>query len=511
MKKIMISTVLAMFLVPQSFAASKMTPKPFYVNYNLPVIAEAKFDDANFLTIKKEWNKLNRKVASSTTFSDEDMSADMRTLRDEWLKVKTGNEMEALLTQSYAKYDSYSPDTKYFLAQMHMALPLRGVVWRLRKLFENEKGFLGNKSTHVMAIQAVRTLVSGLKEFLPTSQTDAGIEFFTEPSLAMTNAGQLQSMNDLQNFLVVTIIPAINVATRRILNIQKDNPGGNYVWDNKIVFGTGTFEDEVQRYIGNGPAEVNFVISTLYRSYHDILVYCAYNQDHTIKVFADLGSHVGVDSGIFSSKKADLGITDKERIAVLKSAVKDHHFLELRNSATSKFGTDALKYAYIALKNSVVYAERAYDYLQTKDATQSMALNPILFQPEVGKNLDKGIKNMKAVVLGVTEVRDPVSGKTVTLNLPAFYEQPPTSLGILMATQFEEGEREKVIVNKSGEKLRVRNYLHGRASGWNNDVWKTYVPSAAGKPANYMTEVNRIISYSYGTSLVFGLPNRFVQ
>jgi hypothetical protein len=46
----------------------------------------------------------------------------------------------------------------------------------------------------------------------------------------------------------------------------------------------------VSRYIGNGPAEVNFALSALYKAQHDILVYCAYNQDYAIKVAGEMGS-----------------------------------------------------------------------------------------------------------------------------------------------------------------------------------------------------------------------------
>ncbi len=186
--------------------------------------------------------------------------------------------------------------------------------------------------------------------------------------------------------------------------------------------------------------------------------------------------------------------------------------MELRNYNGSKYGSQSLAQAYIALKNSVVYSERAYDYLQSKDASTAMALNPILFQPEIGKNLDKGLKNMKAVVSGTADVRDPVTGETVTLNLPAFYNnQAPTSLGALMAVGFDNGEPEKVITNKQGEQLHVRNYLRGRANSWNNEAWKKYVPSASGQTGKYMAEANRIINYSFGTSMVFGISGFFIQ
>jgi hypothetical protein len=500
---------LTLALSTSAFAAKNV--KEDFKNYKIPQVEEASFNDAEFMKEKKEFSKSKRKIASAMSFNGSDVSNDFQKLREEWLKASTGDQMEALLKTSHANYNTYSEDTKYFLAQMHTALPLRGIIWRLRPLFENSKGFLGNKSTHVTAVQAVRGAVTGLKMFLPTKQSDAGIQYFTEPSVEMSKADQFTSIAQFQNFLMSNVIPAINESIVRLQVISKGGAQKVFVWDNKMAFGRGTFEDEVQRYVGNGAAEMNMSIASLYRAYHDIYVYCAYNQESSIKIAGEIGSHLGVDSSIFSSKKNDLGITDQERVAIVKGAANKSNFLELRNYEGSTYGSQLMKQAWVALKNSVVYSDRAYQFLQGRDSTKAMGINPMFFQQENSPNIEKGISNMKAVVQGPAEVRDPVSGDTVTINLPAFYQEPPQSLSSLMAVNFEGGEVQKTIKNKQGESLVVRNYLHGRSIAWDNNAWKKYVPSAEGKGANYMSEARRIIHYSLGTSMVFGLPDMFVH
>lgn len=499
---------LALVLSTSAFAAKT---KEDFKTYKVAQVEEVSFNDADFMKEKKEWTKSKRKIASDMSFNGSDVSNDFQKLREEWLKVQTGDQMEALLKKSHANYKAFSEDTQYFLAQMHTAIPLRGIIWRLRPLFENSKGFLGNKSTHVTAVQAVRGAVTGLKMFLPTKQSDASIQYFTEPSQEMSKADQFQSVAQFQRFLLETVIPSINESIVRLQTISKGGSQKVFVWDNKMAFGRGTFEDEVQRYKGNGAAEMNMTIAALYRAYHDIYVYCAYNQDSSIKVAGEIGSHLGVDASVFSSRKNDLGITDQERVAIVRGAANKSNFLELRNYDGSKLGSDLMANAYKALKNSVVYSERAYDFLQGRDASKAMGINPMFFQQENSPNISKGIANMKAVVQGPAEVRDPVSGDTVTINLPAFYQNPPQSLSELMATNFESGEVQKTIKNKKGEELVVRNYLHGRSIAWDNNAWKKYVPSAEGKGANYMSEARRIIHYSLGTSMVFGIPDMFVH
>lgn len=480
-----------------------------YKSFKVPHVEAVAFDDPEFMKEKKEWTKLKRKLASATSFNGSDVSSDFQTLRDEWLKVKTGDEMEGLLKKSHANYNSYSEDTRYFLAQMHTAIPFRGIVWKLRPLFENSKGFLGNKSTHVTAIQAVRGAAASLKMFLPTKQSDAMIQFLTEPSVEMTKADQFKTVAEFQNYMVDKFIPVLNESISRIQAVTKNSAQKVYVWDHKIAFGRGTFEDDIQRFTGHGPAEMNFTIASLYRAYHEVLVFAAYNHDYAVKLVGELGSHLGVDSSII--KRNELGLTDKERSAIVRKAAEKHHFLELRNYDGSTYGTQLMKQAYNALMNSVVYAERSFEYLQSRDGSQAMSLNPILFQQEISPNLNKGIQNMKAVVSGLAEVRDPVTGDTVAINVKALYNDPPQSLSVLMPTGFESGEDQKTIKNKQGENLVVRNYLVGRSIAWDNGSWSKYVPSAAGKGPGYMAEARRIIAYSFGTSMVFGLPEMFVD
>lgn len=452
-----------------------------------------------------------RKIASAQTFSESDLSADFKNLRTEWLKVNNPDQLEALLKKSYDNYAAYSDDTKYFLTQAHLALPLRGIVWRLRPLFEKGGAFLGNKSTHVSAVQILRAVASTVEMALPTDQAEATFRYFTEPSTDMTSASQFKSVAQFQNFLSSEMAKKLMESITRLNVIASKNADNIFVWDNKMIFGTGTFRDDIQRYAGHGIAEMHLSLAGYYRSLHGILVFSAYNQDLMLQVSKKISGHFGQDSmSVFGKEKEDLGLTDQERVAVIKEFT-GKGYLSLKDTPTNPYGSSMMKQAYNALSNYVYHAKMGYQALQGKDANPSMALNPIHFSVESQSHLQSGISNMEAVVKGQTEVRDPVTGKSVVVNLPEFYKNPPKSLSGLMATEFEQGENEKSIKAKNGETLKVRNYYKGRSIGWNNDAWKAYVPSAAGQPSNYMAEARRIIRYSRGTSLVMNLPALFVR
>lgn len=472
-------------------------------------------DEAN-LALKKKWSDSQRKLAQELNFSESNLSQDFKVkLREPWLKVKTADQLEELLKTSYANYDSYSDDVKFFLNHMHPMLPLRGIIWRLRPLFEKKDEFLGNKSTHVTAVQFVRSVATGLKMFFPTEQWEAGFEYITTPSKDMTLSMQFKNIYQLQNFLMNSYAKQVSESTNRTKALLEKNPNEIYVWDNKMAFGIGAFEDDIQRYVGYGPAEVNFSIASGYRTLHDINLFCAYNQDHIINVAGDFGAHFGMDSlPSFVRGKSELGITDKERITVMLNAVNNHRFLELRNYQGTTYGTNRMRDAYNALVNSVTYAQNSYELLQGKTATKAMAFNPVLYQSQSQDRLLTGVKNMAAAVKGPTLVRDPISGKSVKIDLPAFYKTPFTSLKSLMPTKFDEaGSLETEIKNSKNEVMKYRNYYRGRAVGWNNnkEAWGKIVPSAIGQPSHYMSEARRVMHFSLGTSIVMITPDIFVH
>lgn len=504
------SVIILASLSSTSFSATAPVVKA-QPNYWVPVIEE-KSQSADKSEVAAKWNQSKRKVASSQSFSESDLSADFKKLRAEWLQVTTPDQLEALLKVADSKYDSYSDDTKYFLAQMDIALSLRGIVWRLRPLLETGGKFIGNKSTHVSAVQFIRGMATGMQTFLPTEQWNAGFRFITEPSTDMTLAMQFKTISNFQEFLVADFNKRLLKNSKRIEAILKNNPTNVFVWDNKMQFGTGAFRDDIQRYSGHGPAEMSLTLAAIYKTMHGSMMFSAYNQDQLIPVIGKIGGQLGQDSiSIFGRQNSELGLTDQERVKITKAAADKKHFLELRDTAENSYGTNLVKSAFVALKNYVYHMDSAYNMLQGKDANPSMGLNPINFSGETNPQIKRAVNNMTAVVKGVAEVRDPVSGKSVTVNLPAFYNTPPKKLSVLFADTFDQTPDEKIIKAKNGDALKVRNYYRGSSIGWNNNNWKAFVPSAEGKEANYMSEARRIMRYSLGTSMVMSLPAIFVH
>lgn len=504
--------LLGTLLSVQVFAKGPTTMSTFSSDHkSLQVPTLTSFSKEEFKQISLKWTAGARKMASEMNFSEADLSSDFVKLRTDWLKVETADDLATLLEVSYQKFKTYSPDVQYFLAQMHVMRPLRGIVWRLRPLFEEGGRYSGNKTTHVTAIQFVRTVATGLDAAFPHFQMDAMIEYFTMPSKEMSENFQFKNMYSFQKFLVDTYLPALITAASRIETVLSKNPTAVWKWDNKMFYGTGAFSDGINRIVGHGAAEMYSAYAFVSSAIHDVLVFSAYNQDSLIEVIGNTGKAMGIDSMRFNRSNIDVGLTDQERTSIVKQAIVKNRFLQIRDYDKTKYGTGLMSWAYIAKKNAAEGFNEAYRLLKDRPANSSMAINPGIFNREIQNRLGQGVKNMLAVVSGEAEVRDPISGQKVTLNVPRFYSNPPSSLGVLMASGWETGTTEKTITNTKGDKLIARNYFHGRANAWNNKAWEAYVPSAAGKAPGYMLEAKRVMHYSLGTAPVFGVVDMFIR
>lgn len=500
-----------------------------------PEMVDAKWDPAEFKEVNKAWTKASRKIASDLKATD----AFKAQLMDPWLQVSNSEQMSKLLTDSYLNYDGkvdpktkYTPEVKYFLNHLHAMIPLKAIVWKMRPIFE--VGGLGNKSTHMSAIQFIRGVTTGLAAGFPTQQTRAMTDYFTKPGPEMTEASQFRSVEEFQTFLVNTYIPFLDSSAKRISALAKENAGSVFVWDNQMYYGTASFKNGFNRYVGHGLAEMHISMAGLSEAIHDAFMFSAYNQKDLIEVAGDLGRKFGIDI-IKGGGWNEIGLTDAERNTVLKKYVnKDKGFLSLRtyglvdkaklkltnmkavtvDGKEKELGEGLVWRAYEYKKIAVNHYFDAYKALDGKAANASMALNPALYQKDVQNRLNEGVERMKDAIEKPTDFNDPISSEVVRLDVPNFYKNPPKSLKVLMATNWEGSPDDKegpFVVNSKGKKLHYRNYFAGRSTEWDNTAWGQYVTTANGKGADYMMTAKRVMHYSLGATPVFGVVDIFVR
>jgi hypothetical protein len=368
------------------------------------------------------------------------------------------------------------------------------------------------------AIQMVRNTVTGLSAAFPTAQTDAMIGYFTKPGPEMTEESQFSSIAEFQNFLVKEFVKYQVEAALRIKLLEKDYADAPaWVWDNKMFYGTASFKSDFKQFVGHGSAERHIAMAVAWEAAHDAYVFSAYNQNDLLKVAAKLGRAYGLDLAKGDSWD-EMGLTDKERIKVIKNFADNSGFLELRGRDGAKdttvpkgLGAGYMKEAYTMKWWSVHEFSEAYAKIENKGADATMAINPILYQGNVQNRLNSGVKQMKNAMDGVTEFWDPVSSSSIKLNVPNYYKSPPESLVSLMANDWEPNKDLAPVKGRDGKALHYRNYFSGRSTGWDNKEWSKYVPSAKGKDPKYMLTAKRIMHYSVGATPVFGAVDLLVR
>lgn len=470
-----------------------------------------------------------RKVAAADrVFTESDLSPDMICFRAEMIGgtcaknsktmtyqgVKTGAELAALLKRSAdpKNYATYSDDLKYFLAPLHIAIPLQGIVWRVRPIFE--KSGMGNKATHGQSVQLVRNVVTAMKTMFPTDQWKAGVEFFTQPS---PDFPQMKSVRELQRFMITHYVKAVVDSKDKIEALYKTNPDAIYTWDNKIGYGTGTFDDGLNRFVGHGRAEKEISLAVANSMIHDAYFFSAYNQDYIIQYAKEIGQAFGIDSLPSAIASEDMGVTSEERSRISRKLVSKGWMSGYAYKVKGEDGKETMLYqlymdnAWDARRQSVGYFNRAYKSLQGADASHTMLLNPLYFQPISNKNLEPAVRNMNAIIEKSTSLRSPVTGESVEVDLAKLYKPAPESLAVFLPNGWDHQLPSEIKDSVTGEKYR--NYLRGRATSWDNSpkAWGALIPSAQGQSPDYMAKARRVIATSRGASGLFGVVNAFVE
>ncbi|MBX9766778.1 MAG: hypothetical protein K2X47_05855 [Bdellovibrionales bacterium] len=477
----------------------------------------------------KSWTAEKRKPANLAPFTERDFNKaeDMVAFRNEFLKTTTADGLEKLLKDSHepAAYAKASPARKYFLAQLHPLLALRGIVWKLRPLFERPMGkhkFIGNPATQGIAVQFVRQVATGIETFFPTDQWRAGFDFLTIPSKEMSSEDQFKTVYQFQVYLEGPVRTAIREGINRISEIIKSQPNQYFVWDNQIGYGSGAFADGMNRFIGYGPAEMYVARAAMFRMLHALHLFSAYNQDALISVQEELGRKFGVNTALGDND--DIGMTSQERVEIIRRYNRSKRFMK-RHATAELNGIKIMGLAHQSLTLFAADLNSAHAFLTGPGAraNPALAVNPGKYQADIDNMLSKGVSDLVAMVQRGTTLRSLLTGKMVWVDVPNFYVgNPPADMGAFLPTAdgFDTSRPKDLSTPGRDGELSYRNYRYGRAIRWNYDAWKSYVAFSPQddrkmeqRPSNdqFLLEARQTIGTTYGGALGFGLAGMFVR
>lgn len=435
-----------------------------------------------------------RKVASELDkeFFEKQMSEPMKKFRDAFLQVNTPEELEALLVQAEKNYNNYPKDLKFIVAQVLPLRALRGLVWRLIPTVKK------TKAAHSILLTQIKNFGVNIDLLLPTPQWKAGFAYLTQPFVENGEAPFIRkgliveqfaigSEVDIQSYIRYAIIPALRTAAARLEII--DVSSSLYVWDNKFLYGSGSFPSVIDRYALFGEAERHVALSNIYLALSELNFQSGYSAQGALELSQDMARIYGFD-GFFS--KID-GVPAKKRIELIRKSKFTNYGLLFQDGA--QWTTDALDF----LSRGIEHGELAWKVLQKRPISEMYMMNNsygLAFQRPVTYRFN----NLKRLTEGPVKVHSFITDEAVTVNLKEYYTNPPKDLKQLYATQFEGGSEMLKMTLTEGKEAKdkeYRNYLHGRAAGWNLNLYRPYFPEI--KSNEDLKRTARVLTQGWGT------------
>jgi len=445
------------------------------------------YDPAPFERYLKN-SKAFRKIASGlqptpADFEGADPSVRFSDLLNDYLAKELVNEkgvkikgdsaesLAYILKKHLPNYDKMSISGQFVLLNLELLAPLRGVVTRLRDLFE-EKGMGVQSATVTM----IRSIATNLKIRFPEDKWTAGFEHFVKPAENPADATSFNSADQFQEFLEkyrANIAHAINRLSAIRTQMSKDPNLKIYV-DNKIAYGGGTFDvdNSYNRYKIIRFGEVSMILSALEMSLFQINYFCAYTQTHMVEVAQKLGNLSGWDG--FKIISGVDGVTAEDRVkkVLLDADFKDYLTLKhnkMKDSETGKEVADAGIYfmgkAFEHLRNAVKNGKDGFDSIVDREPHDYEMIKTLEVQAN-RKEMGLRFATMNDLITKDTaEVISPMNGNKVSIKFKEIFTNPPEDLKGLLPNDFEAGKTElKPRVN--GRTVKYRNYFYGRPIGW---------------------------------------------
>ena len=429
-------------------------------------------------------------------YKESDMSVDFAQLRTKFLALKSKDEVNGFMDYLKAKVaDSNTATDVRFTGSLLLILkPMESMINRSITLVNSQRNL------HSMLLSIIMGSAVTQRNLLPEKPIEALFKYVTEPQTSPDTTSKglivIDSMDKVQAQLGVianSLLASYNVI--KSLDVTKEA----VLFDNKIAYGPGSFNDGIKRFYRVGEAEKQATLASLKMSIHGIKVFSAYNLDDLPVIIQKLGKVVGLDGFI-----GDIdGFPSCHKTGVINRYSK---FWTLKNKGNM---TSAL----VDLKTSFDHAKKSWDLLKQRDGGNDQDLKAFdqYFYNPGNQSLwsfpnSKAVENMVAMTKGQHLVRSSMTGEEVMVDMPAFYNNPPQDLKALLPTKFvgECDKSNKYLYTKNNEDS-YRDYLWGSPTGWNMAAYSSYI-----KNGKTPLQAQRAMTYQWGGWLgapLFALVN----
>lgn len=486
----------SMSLTPEKYFEMISSVAPYDATWKetFPKESQAQVEKSN-KAMKEQENK--RSIASELDpeFFESKMSPAFKKFREQFLAAKTADDLENLLVTAEANYESYPADLQFIAAQFIPLRSLRGIVWRVVPTVEK------SKAVHSVLLTQVKNMAVGIKILLPTDQWTAGFAYITQPFIEsgiapFKNKGQLvrqfEKANeaDVQSYVRGVVIPMLTKSAARLEKL--DLSAELSAWDNKLLYGTGTFPSALDRYALVGEVERHAALTNIYAMLSELNYQSAYSMQGALAMNQEISKLYGFD-GVFS--RVD-GVPANKRVAIIKSD---------KYSNWGRLFSDGSRYlndAWFHLQKSVEHGDMMWQAMKNRPVSEMYAIENSYVLP-FQRPIANRFESLKRIVSGPTTVRSFITDETVKINLKDFYLNPPSSLRDLYPVAFEGGTEmisKSFGTGKEAVTVKYRNFTMGRPTGWNLKVYNKYFPDV--KTDKDLEKSVRVLTQGWGTFVI---------
>ncbi|MBL7543445.1 MAG: hypothetical protein JNL11_06490 [Bdellovibrionaceae bacterium] len=515
--------------------------------------------------MKQAKKRGERKIAA--VLSDANLQSDFRTYRDRFLALKDtpGSSAAAdaldLILFELEQPGSRSEDLELFAAQLIPLRSYRGFFHRVRPLARkypivqsylitmakqmasNINVFLVDNDSENMKV--VFRYISEPFKYTATKTFDnkaakeiVEIKYSNPKDAEYYGISQFSTERDIQNWLAVDALPRLELAVNKLNKIDLKNKTA--VWDNKVIAGTNSYEDNSDRFRALGEAERNAILSNFYGNIAAIHTFNSYNANGLLALVRELGFLYGVEEmDVFNPKEAFKPV--EQRDVVFKGASAEERTDKIKKFLSKSKneglftllsnGQRNMRLAYGASLASNEAANLAWNEIKQRPNENSLALDGAIFRPFTtvvqnslnrmtsvlkGKLTDAQITAIKRGKLDslpklddhFVAIRSAISSDVVQVNTVKFYFDSPKNLRDFLPDDFEKGnvEQESDVMDAKGNRVRYRNYFKGNPISW---VEKNYVPyfrmSTEGRPVSSDGDIKtilRVTNQSWGGLMI---------
>jgi hypothetical protein len=398
-----------------------------------------------------------------------------------FLAAKSSSDIATLIKGMEKGFSTASSEVKMLGALFLRLKPFRGIVYRMVPLAEK------SKIAHTKILTQVKGMLAGLQIYLPANHANAVFKFITEPYIGMEP--QFKTLDKLQEFFLNDVyVNKLDI----IKKIESIEVGNGIVWDNKMIFGSDSFKDDLERYSKIGELEKLLLLSKLHKGAHNILRFSAYKfpTKNFFKVIKKTAGLFGFDTIRMNVR----GVSEEDRVQILK---------KYGTGMIKPIGGILVKKSFSHLSQSLKLAALAWAEAKVLTVNEFNLLN-IAGIDLKDRQVKLSIDEVSSILNGETKISSKVDkDNVITVNLPALYDSPIENLTSLLPTKFEKGPRFHFIKNKKGKKikkLKFRNYSKGRAIAWNVKAYKTLFPSMESE--SDLPRYKRALGQSYGGAVL---------